>query len=133
MKFIRLLKANSDNNGKRTFYLYAGYYELYLTDHKLSKPYMYQDENTDLNQLINDNISIVNDDGELENPNARFTDDDSIVIDKSILNDINNTDMFGGYADRYSDALSDAEYDGKTEEEISTSYNIVDLSEYYAD
>ena len=132
MKFIRVLKAN-ENKGKRTFYLYAGYYELYLTDHKLSEPYMYQDENTDLNQLINDNISIVNDDGEMENPNAKFTDEDSIVIDKSILDEINKTDMFSGYADRYSDAISDAEYDGNTEEDISTSYNIVDLSDKYAD
>lgn len=133
MKFIKLLKAGADNKSPRTFYLYVGYYELYLTDHKLSKPYMYQDENTDLNQLINDNLSGVNDDGDLINPDAPFnTESGTVIIDKNILDAINTTDMFSGYADSYDSEFGSAN-DENEEEEINNSYNIQDLSEYYAD
>ena len=117
---------------EKTYYLYAGYDELYLTDHELTAPYMYQAENTNLNQLINDNISDIDENGEWENPDAAFsTDSASILFDKSIIDEINDTDLFAGYIDRYHDELTDAEFNGKSEEEIAQSYHIVDLSDYY--
>lgn len=119
---------------KKTYYLYAGYYELFLTDHKLTPPYMYQAENTDLNQLINDNISGIDEDGEFENPNAAFDMDSAVIIfDRNIIDEVNNTDLFGGLIDMYRDELADAEFTGKRAEEITNNYNIADLSKYYED
>ena len=122
------------NEEEKTYYLYAGYYELYLTDHKLTPPYMYQAENTDLNQLINDNISEIDDEGEWTNPDAAFsTDSATICFDKNIIDELNKTDLFGGEIDMYHDALSDAEFNGEDEDKVKEDYHIYDLSKYYAD
>lgn len=122
------------NEEEKTYYLYAGYYELYLTDHKLTPPYMYQAENTDLNQLINDNISEIDDEGKWTNPDAAFsTDSATICFDKNIIDELNKTDLFGGEIDMYHDALSDAEFNGEDEDKVKEDYHIYDLSKYYAD
>ena len=124
----------SINEEEKTYYLYAGYYELYLTDHKLTPPYMYQAENTDLNQLINDNISEIDDEGEWTNPDAAFsTDSATICFDKNIIDELNKTDLFGGEIDMYHDALSDAEFNGEDKDKVKEDYHIYDLSKYYAD
>ena len=128
------VESKTVNEEEKTYYLYAGYYELYLTDHKLTPPYMYQAENTDLNQLINDNISEIDDEGEWTNPDAAFsTDSATICFDKNIIDELNKTDLFGGEIDMYYDALSDAEFNGEDEDKVKEDYHIYDLSKYYAD
>ena len=108
---------------EKTYYLYAGYYELYLTDHELQPPYMYQAENTDLNQLINDNLSDTNEDGEWTNPEASFNIDDAhMVFDISIKDELDNTDMFSGLVSRMENS------EDKEELEDNGFYN---LEEYY--
>ena len=108
---------------EKTYYLYAGYYELYITDHELQPPYMYQAENTDLNQLINNNLSDTNEDGEWTNPEASFNIDDAhMIFDKNIMEEINNTDMFSGIVSRMEDTKN------KEEMELNGFYN---LEKYY--
>lgn len=108
---------------EKTYYLYAGYYELYITDHELQPPYMYQAENTDLNQLINNNLSDTDENGEWTNPNALFNIDDAhIIFDKNIMEEIDNTDMFSGIVSRMEDT------ENKEEMELNGFYN---LEEYY--
>lgn len=106
----------------KTYYLYAGYHEIYLTDHKLQPPYMYQAENTDLNQLINDNISDIDEKGNMIDPDAAFSTDDSIIFDKSIMWEINKTDLFSGVIERMDD---------ENDEEELRQNSVMDLSKYW--
>ena len=102
------------NEDKKTYYIYAGYYEIYITDHELSAPYMYQAENTNLNDLLNDNISVIDENGEWLNPDAAFATDTTIIIDKTLIPEIFNTDLFEGY-----------------DEDTLKNDTIADLSAYY--
>ena len=120
-------RYRNETNEEKTYYLYAGFGEIYLTDHKLTAPYMYQAENTDLNELINDNISDIDDEDNLVNPDAEFSVEDYIIFDKNIIDDIEKTDLFGIYA--YGYKYDDDDYE--TEDEKLNNYNFYDLSEYY--
>ena len=125
------LSRKFESDKKKTYYLYAGFHELYITDHKLSAPYIYQAENTNLNELLNDNISDIDDDGNLLNPDAEYDIEDNFVIDKNIIDDCLDTDLFGIRAEAfYSD---DPFWDDKTEEELENDYGFYDISEYYED
>lgn len=116
-------KKRRNESEEKTYYLYAGYHELFLTDHKLRKPFMYQAENTDLNELINDNLSDTDEEGGWTNPEAAFNIDDAhLLIDKNIMSEIDDTDMFSGLVSRMLD-VEDIE-----EQETAGFY---DLSEYY--
>ena len=108
---------------KTKYYLYAGYYELLLTNHELKAPFMYQASSTSLNKLINKNLSDTDEQGEWSNPNALFNIDDAhMIFDKNITKELDNTDMFSGLISRMENT------EDKEEMELN---GIHDLSKYY--
>ena len=121
MNLKNLIEELARYTDKR-YYLYAGYHEVYLTDHQLNPPFIYQAENIDLNQLINDNISETDEKGNMLDPSKAFSTDDCILFDKSIMQEVNKTDMFKGMIEQIDDENDATEL---------RQNNIIDLSKYW--